>query len=498
MASSSAHHPSPKPPDIHSSRVDGGKTSNPPENHPTSDNRRTSYASIVAGASSPPMRQVLRPRFPPLSLPARQVSSKDGCPSISFTGAEIGACEKLFEHSIVAKFTVGRPNLPEIQKAFVSQWRIAGRASLSSIWDSRHVLIVFDSEDDVRVALSSSLNKVGHAYFRLFRWFPDYNPKQESTVKTVWVRLPNLPISLYEKSFIEAIVSTFGYFVNIDDRTKACTSLRFARACVEIDVMKSIPKAVWISLPDNRSYWQDVEVEGNMAYCKRCKVHGHSLETCRKARNYVQVGKGVEESRKLKGKETMGTSSSDIPNPKAVSRDVSRGANNNVVDNIGGSSKEGAQWQEVPRKEKTLKAARGTFTSSKDNGGQVRDPKVQQKDEVSEGVGTLNDNIGNKELAVVLYSQPLKDSLDEERGNKSDSEEKKEETLSAPSDFNIASAEVFTDEGTGLIFHPAMVNHYNQIQEKAGSTRDMTNVTTRPKPTLISGSKHCPKPDLNV
>lgn len=75
----------------------------------------------------------LRPRFPPLSVPSRQVGVKDGKPAISFSGAEVRACEKRFAFSLVAKFTVGRPTLGEIRKAFQTNWVIAGRTSSSEI-----------------------------------------------------------------------------------------------------------------------------------------------------------------------------------------------------------------------------------------------------------------------------------------------------------------------------------------------------------------------------
>lgn len=88
--------------------------------------------------------------------------------------------------------------------------------------DSRHVLVFFDSEVDVRVALSSSPDKVGHAFFRLFRWRPDYIPKQKFKFSTGLVRLPGLPLLIYDFAFVEAIVSTFGYFVVVDDKTNAC------------------------------------------------------------------------------------------------------------------------------------------------------------------------------------------------------------------------------------------------------------------------------------
>lgn len=172
----------PKPPDLYGGSATGFATSEnglKPLNvtAPAGDSSTPStlsYARVLASSSMLPQgdlpiptrpRPRLTPRFSLNSLPGREVGTKDGQPAVSFTSSEIDACEKLFEHSIMAKFTVGRPHLAEIHRTFVSHWHVASRASLSEIWDSRHVLIIFDSEEDVRVALSSPLNKVGHEYF---------------------------------------------------------------------------------------------------------------------------------------------------------------------------------------------------------------------------------------------------------------------------------------------------------------------------------------------
>lgn len=47
---------------------------------------------------------------------------------------------------------------------------------------------------------------------------------------TIWVKLPGLSLPLYDYAFIDVIVSTFGYFVGVDGRTKACISVYYVRA----------------------------------------------------------------------------------------------------------------------------------------------------------------------------------------------------------------------------------------------------------------------------
>lgn len=74
------------------------------------------YAKLGMGFTAARLKP--RPRIPPLSFPIRHVGIKDGEPFINFFGIEIGWVGKRFEHSLIAKFTVGRPNLAKIQKAF--------------------------------------------------------------------------------------------------------------------------------------------------------------------------------------------------------------------------------------------------------------------------------------------------------------------------------------------------------------------------------------------
>ncbi|KAL9663815.1 hypothetical protein QQ045_019206 [Rhodiola kirilowii] len=78
----------------------------------------------------------------------------------------------------------------------------------------------------------------------------DYNPRQESTITTSWIRLPGLPLPMYDRALIEGIVSPFGRLV-------------------------------------------DVDVENEVAYCTKCKIHGHTISTCKKnqPRPVFQVAK---------------------------------------------------------------------------------------------------------------------------------------------------------------------------------------------------------------
>ncbi|KAL9679653.1 hypothetical protein QQ045_017519 [Rhodiola kirilowii] len=95
---------------------------------------------------------------PPTSSPFREMDTRErivwsggwGKPSVHFTVAEFEAGEALFRFSLIAKFTVGRPSIAEIREVFKAHWAIKGRATVSDIWDGRHVMIILDSEEDAR------------------------------------------------------------------------------------------------------------------------------------------------------------------------------------------------------------------------------------------------------------------------------------------------------------------------------------------------------------
>ncbi|KAL9661485.1 hypothetical protein QQ045_026309 [Rhodiola kirilowii] len=181
-------------------------------------------------------------RFLEVHLAARQYGSKYGVPSVPFSTTEYQALTQKFKHTLIAKFQVGRPPLESVKQFMLSNWKIEGRVTITNNWDDRHIVVLLDSERDVQSALTCPWRKVGHTM---------------------------------------SLVSSFINFLDIDTRTKEVASLSYARACVELDVSKEIPSK-WINLPGDRGFFQDVIIEGNIAYCQRCKLHGHDVATCRK------------------------------------------------------------------------------------------------------------------------------------------------------------------------------------------------------------------------
>ncbi|KAL9671457.1 hypothetical protein QQ045_009025 [Rhodiola kirilowii] len=149
--------------------------------------------------------------------------------------------------------------------------------------DARHILIVLDSEQEARKVLTHPSRKLGHALFQVFRWSKDFDTKKESSVTTTWIRLMNLPPGMFNQGYIDSIVTSFSKFIAVDGKTATLNNPCYARVCVELDITKSLPESIWINTGGDEGFWQQIVYENRLLFCTRCKLHGHSLENCRKA-----------------------------------------------------------------------------------------------------------------------------------------------------------------------------------------------------------------------
>ncbi|KAK3032663.1 hypothetical protein RJ639_034929 [Escallonia herrerae] len=66
-----------------------------------------------------------------------------------------------------------------------------------------------------------------------------------------------------------------------------------ARICVEVDLSKALP-SVWTGIGnDGEGFWQKLVSEGNVSFCPEFHLHGHTIETCRKAPPKVNRAKAM-------------------------------------------------------------------------------------------------------------------------------------------------------------------------------------------------------------
>ncbi|KAJ8762753.1 hypothetical protein K2173_017568 [Erythroxylum novogranatense] len=103
-------------------------------------------------------------------------------------------------------------------------------------------------------------------------WFSPFRSTRTVTHVVVQVRFPNLPISRYHPTILEALGNLVGSLVKIDDATSQAQRGRFARLAVELDLSAPLRSSVAL---DGETLL--VEYEGLPSVCAGCGFTGHDL-----------------------------------------------------------------------------------------------------------------------------------------------------------------------------------------------------------------------------
>ncbi|VFQ84581.1 unnamed protein product [Cuscuta campestris] len=189
--------------------------------------------------------EVLPEKLRKLHLPSRGLKSSSrykGLPSVTFSDNEVASLCSKFWQTLVGKFPKGRPSLSSI------------RASIE------------------KIGFSSSP--------KVFRWTNDFDPTVDSPLTPVWIGFAGLPIHLFEPNALFSIGNLIGTPLKMDNATLMLSRPSVAHLCIELDLTKELPRAVWIHL-GSLSFLQPVNYEDLPDFCKRCKTFGHT--TCKKA-----------------------------------------------------------------------------------------------------------------------------------------------------------------------------------------------------------------------
>ncbi|KAK9912464.1 hypothetical protein M0R45_036326 [Rubus argutus] len=143
--------------------------------------------------------------------------------------------------------------------------------------------IEFIQEEDLIYVLDNRPWFVKGRIFHLRKWTPSFSATFAKIDKLiVWVRLPFLPLHLWDPDTLQRIVQVIGRFIRVDEATAMGDHCIFARVCVEIDLRFPL-KRVIVLHPEN----QDDEVarirvsyEALFEICFNCGNFSHRFEVC--------------------------------------------------------------------------------------------------------------------------------------------------------------------------------------------------------------------------
>lgn len=140
-----------------------------------------------------------------------------------------------------------------------------------------YFIVSFSTKEDRDFALQEGPWMIADHYLLVQRWRPNFNPLKADSHKriAVWVRIPNLPVELYNVESLRRIGDFMGKTLKIDRTTAFSERGGFARICVEIDLLKPL-------LPGFSHFGEEYrfEYEGLHLVCFTCGQYGHRMGQC--------------------------------------------------------------------------------------------------------------------------------------------------------------------------------------------------------------------------
>ncbi|KAL2246321.1 UNVERIFIED_CONTAM: hypothetical protein Sindi_2900300 [Sesamum indicum] len=162
------------------------------------------------------------------------------------------------------------------------RWMLAqgfrGDFSVGAI-NVRHVFIKFALEEDYTKLWIKSIWFVEGFPMRVFKWTPTFNPREESPIVPVWVRLPELPIQFFDREALFSIARLLGTPLRTDVSTATLVRPSVARVCVEINLLEPLQTEIGLGI-GTEVIIQPVIYERLPKYCGACKHLGHDEDEC--------------------------------------------------------------------------------------------------------------------------------------------------------------------------------------------------------------------------
>ena len=161
---------------------------------------------------------------------------EDGEPVITIGQEVMDAMRGLWKRCMIVKVLGRNISIAVVSRKLRKLWKPKGVMHVMDL--PRHFFMVrFEEEDEYLLALTGGPWRVFESYLMVQAWTPEFNPlRDEITTTPVWVRLSNIPVTLYHRPILMSIVRGLGKPIKVDLTTLNYERARFARVCVEVDL----------------------------------------------------------------------------------------------------------------------------------------------------------------------------------------------------------------------------------------------------------------------
>ena len=155
---------------------------------------------------------------------------------VEVKGEEISKNLSKLEHCLVGNWNLSSAREEDLERLgwlVASEWGLKGKLGLARLGKGR-VLLEFEFVEEARNVLASGKRLVGGLQMGLERWSPKSGCSTEREARNeAWVRILDLPISLWVPSILRRVGEACGGFLGVDPQMERMEELEWARILVK-------------------------------------------------------------------------------------------------------------------------------------------------------------------------------------------------------------------------------------------------------------------------
>ncbi|KAG2307473.1 hypothetical protein Bca52824_027221 [Brassica carinata] len=255
--------------------MDVGERARPP-GEPS--DKVTTWASKAAGTmeGGMPIPEVLiDDGFVSRRLRVEFPNGEDGEPSITIENEVLEAMNGMWKQCMIVRVLGRNVPISALSRKLRELWNPKGLMYVMDLL-RQFFMVRFEKEAEYLEALTGGPWRAFGSYLMVRAWSPKFDPLRDNIVTTpVWIRLTNIPMNFYHRSFLMGIAKGMGKPIRVDQTTLKFERTRYARICVEVNLAKPLKGTVLIN---GERYF--VAYEGLSEICSKCGLYGHLVHGC--------------------------------------------------------------------------------------------------------------------------------------------------------------------------------------------------------------------------
>lgn len=226
-------------------------------------------------------------------------------------------------------------------------------------------IVKLSSREEFVRAMSEGPWMVGDNYLHVQRWRHNFNAEAARIYSLpVWVRFPTLPVEYYSEAWLRYVGNQIGKTIKVDNTTLATARGRFARVCVEIDLVKPLLASYRL-----RGIDYHIQYEGLQDICFSCGKFGHRAIHCTPCAKTDEHHGQSEENKEANGTTATEPSKEGVEGGKSglgpwmvAQRTRRRPAKNMKGNSVNGSSTaESGEIRADPKSKADVTAKKGVY-----------------------------------------------------------------------------------------------------------------------------------------